>query len=238
MIKPICPHCETLDCTKQGFREIKPKLDNCEKIKISLQRYKCSSCNKKYSTKIENIKEENKSFLKSVKEKVKESKRNRGGSLRRIAKDVKNFLNIDISHQSIKNFLKIDENIVKKEGSRIIRKFDQLSRYLTIDEEYVYIGGKKKYRVWLHDRFIKGPIAEEIMSSRTKKKIKALIEEVTKNNEMFSLSSDGLKQYKLVAKDLGIIHQKCVFHMIKECKEEIRNYLKKLKMIKLLKWQL
>jgi hypothetical protein len=60
---------------------------------------------------------------------------------------VKNFLNIDISHQSIKNFLKIDENIVKKEGSRIIRKFDQLSRYLTIDEEYVYIGGKKKYRV-------------------------------------------------------------------------------------------
>jgi hypothetical protein len=36
MIKPIYPHCETLDCTKQGFREIKPKLDNGEKIKISL----------------------------------------------------------------------------------------------------------------------------------------------------------------------------------------------------------
>ena len=229
MIKSICPRCKSLERTKQGFREIKPKLDTGEKIKISLQRYKCSSCNKKYSTKIENIKEENKTFLKLTKEKIRESKRNRGGSLRKIAQDVKNFLNMDISHQSIKNFLKIDENIIKKEGNRITRKFDQLSGYLTIDEEYIYIDGKKKYRVSLHDRFIKGPIAEEIMNSRTKKKIKDLIEEVTENNEIISLTSDGLRQYKSVAKDLGIIHQRCIFHMIKECKEELRDYLKKTK---------
>ena len=200
-IKPICPYCKSLEYTKQGFREIKPKLDTGEKIKISLQRYKCTSCNKKYSTLIENIKEENKKFLKLVKEKVRESKRNRGGSLRKIAQDVKNFINISISHQSVKNFLKIDENVVKKEGNRITRKFSQLSGFLTIDEQYVHVKGKKKYRVSLHDRFIKGPIAEEIMYSRTKKKIKALIEEVTENNEIISLTSDGLRQYKYVAKD-------------------------------------
>lgn len=229
MIKPVCPYCGSLEQIKKGFREIKPKLDNGGKIKISLQRYKCKSCNKKYSTSIKNIKEENKSFLKSLKEKTRESKRNRGGSLRKIAQDVKNFLNIDISHQSIKNFLKIDENVVKKEGTRITREFNELSGFLTIDEEYVYVKGKKKYRVSLHDRFIKGPIAEEIMSSRTKKKIKALITEVTKNNQIISLTSDGLRQYKYVAKDLGIIHQRCIFHMIKECKEEIKKYLKKTK---------
>jgi transposase-like protein len=229
MIKTICPYCGSLKSTKQGFREIKPIIDGGKKIKVSLQRYKCTSCGKKYSTKIENIKEENKKFLKSVKDKVRESKRNRGGSLRKIAKDVKNFINIDISHQSIKNFLKIDANDVKKEESRITRKFSQLSGYLTIDEEYVYIKGKKKYRVSLHDRFINGPIAEEIMSSRTKKKIKDLIKEVTVGNKIISLTSDGLRQYKLVAKDLGIMHQRCIFHMIKECKEEIKKYLKKTK---------
>ena len=229
MIKPFCPHCGSLKYTKQGFREIKPKVDNGEKIKISLQRYKCKSCNKKYSTKLENLKKENNSFFESIINKVRKSKWIRGGSLRKIAKDVQNFLNIDVSHQSIKNFLKIDENQVKKEGSRIVRKFNQLSGYLTIDEEHVYINGKKKYRVSLHDRFIKGPIAEEIMKSRTNKKIKALIEEVTDGHSIISLTSDGLKQYKSVSKKLGIIHQRCVFHMMKECREEIKSYLKKTK---------
>ena len=161
-----------MKCTKQGFREIKPKLDNDEKIKISLQRYKCKSCNRKYSTKLKNLKKENNSFFESIINKVRKSKFNRGGSLRKIAKDVKNFLNIDVSHQSIKNFLRIDENQVKKEGSRIVRKFNLLSGYLTIDEEYVYIDGKRKYRVSLHDRFIKGPIAEEYNEITAKEKNK------------------------------------------------------------------
>ncbi|MDR2967173.1 MAG: transposase [Methanobacteriaceae archaeon] len=229
MIKPFCPRCGSLKHVKQGFREIKPKVDNGEKIKISLQRYKCKSCNKKYSTKLENLKKENNSFFESIKYKIRKSKWNRGGSLRKIAKDVKNFLNISVSHQSIKNFLKIDENQVKKEGKRIVRKFNQLSGYLTIDEEYVYINGKRKYKVSLHDRFIKSPIAEEIMKSRTKKKIKALIEEVTAEHSVISLTSDGLKQYSLVSEDLGIIHQRCVFHMMKDCRNEIKRYLKKTK---------
>jgi hypothetical protein len=47
-----------------------------------------------------------------------------GGSLRKLAKDVKNFLNITVSHQSVKKIsLKYDENQVKKEGSRITRKY-------------------------------------------------------------------------------------------------------------------
>jgi len=201
MIKPICPHCKSLEQTKQGFREINPTIDNGEKIKISLQRYKCKSCGKKYSTSIKNVKEENKSFLKSLKDRIRESKRIRGGSLRKIAKDVMNFLNIGISHQSIKNFLKIDENHVTKEVNRLTRKFKQLSGFLIIVEEHLYINGKKRYRVSLHDLFIKGPIAEEIMNKITSEKIKALIEEVTDGNEIISLTSDGLRQYKSVAKD-------------------------------------
>ncbi|MDR2967833.1 MAG: transposase family protein [Methanobacteriaceae archaeon] len=138
MIKPFCSRCGSLEYTKQGFREIRPKVDDGEKIKIALQRYKCKSCNKKYSTKLANLKKENNSFFESIVNKVRKSKWNRGGSLRKIAKNVKNFLDISVSHQSIKNFLKIDENQVKKEGSRIVRKFNQLSGYLTIDEEHIY----------------------------------------------------------------------------------------------------
>ncbi|MDR2623974.1 MAG: hypothetical protein LBC39_05330, partial [Methanobrevibacter sp.] len=86
-----------------------------EKIKIILQRYKCKNCSRKYSTTLGNLKEESKNFFKSVKDKIRESKKIRGGSLRKIAKDVGNFLNLKISHQSVKNFLKIDTDKVKKE---------------------------------------------------------------------------------------------------------------------------
>ena len=116
MMKPFCPCCGSLKYIKQGFREIKPKVDNGEKIKISLQRYKCKSCNKKYSTKLNNLKKKNNSFFESIVNKVRNSKLNRGGSLRKIAKDVKNFLNICVSHQSVKNFLKnLMKIMVKKE---------------------------------------------------------------------------------------------------------------------------
>jgi hypothetical protein len=70
-----------------------------DEIKIILGRYKCKACGRKYLNGLDNIKKENKSFFKTVQDKVKESKKNRGGSLRKIAKDVSNFLNLTIFHQ-------------------------------------------------------------------------------------------------------------------------------------------
>jgi transposase-like protein len=84
-------YCGSLYHTKQGFREINPKLDDGEKIKISLQRYKCKSCGKKYSTGLGNLKKRIKTFLKLYRIKLPNQK-NRGGSLRKISKDVSNIL--------------------------------------------------------------------------------------------------------------------------------------------------
>ncbi|MDR2831068.1 MAG: hypothetical protein LBB45_08610, partial [Methanobrevibacter sp.] len=92
-----------------------------------------------------------------------------------------------------------------------------------------YIDGKKEYRVSLHDAFIKYPIAEEIMFSRKTYKLKSLIEEVTEGQPRISLTTDGLKQYKKVAEDLGLKHQRCIFHIMKDCREKVKRYLKRTK---------
>ncbi|KZX16009.1 hypothetical protein MBCUT_11450 [Methanobrevibacter cuticularis] len=91
MNNPTCPNCGSVKQVKQGFIEINPKIDNCEKIR--------------------------------------ESKKNRGGPLRKIARDTENFLNLKISHQSIKNFLKIDPKKLKKD-ERVL--FINLSNYQAI----------------------------------------------------------------------------------------------------------
>ncbi|MDR2623279.1 MAG: hypothetical protein LBC39_01725 [Methanobrevibacter sp.] len=51
----------------------------------------------------------------------------------------------------------------------------------------MYILVTKRYQVSLHDAFIKYPIAEEIMSSRTTKRLKSLIKDVTDGQPRISL---------------------------------------------------
>ncbi|MDR2624385.1 MAG: hypothetical protein LBC39_07490 [Methanobrevibacter sp.] len=43
MLKPVCPDFQSLYHTKQGFKQINPRLDDGEKIKIILRRYKCKN---------------------------------------------------------------------------------------------------------------------------------------------------------------------------------------------------
>lgn len=172
MINPICPHCNKSDFTKQGFYTINPTFDNGEKVKIFLQRYYCKKCGKKFSTRLFDIKKEYNHFSTQIKDKVRKSKVSRGGSLRDMVDDLKTFLNLDISHQTIKNWLKIDENKIILMKNRIHLKFTELSGFYVVDEQFVNTGGKKKYRVTIHDIFYKTPIAEEIMIKRSKKKSK------------------------------------------------------------------
>jgi transposase-like protein len=227
MLNPICPYCNSIKHTKQGFYQIKPKFDNDKKVKIHLQRYKCKKCDKKYSTNLFNIKEENKSYLNTIKEKTRQSKLFRGGSLRNIALDFKIFKNMTISHTTIKNFLKIDENKINRKNNRISQKIKQLSGYLIIDEQFIKCDKKKIYRVTLHDKHIKNPIAEEIMESRTKENILSLIKEVTKGHKIKSITTDGFQTYESVAEELNIKHQTCIFHMFKSIRKEILDDLKK-----------
>jgi transposase-like protein len=66
-----------------------------------------------------NIKNKYNRFSKQIKDKIRKSKVSRGGSLRDIVDDMKTFLNLDISHQTIKNWLKIDEKHIIQKRDRI-----------------------------------------------------------------------------------------------------------------------
>jgi len=208
MINPVCPDCGKSDYSKQGFYKINPTFDNGEKVELFLQRYYCKKCDKKFSTRLFNIKNKYNRFSKQIKDKIRKSKVSRGGSLRDMVDDIKTFLNLDISHQTIKNWLKIDENKIIQKRNRIQLKFTELSGFYVVDEQFVNIDGKRKYRVTIHDIFYKTPIAEEIMTKRSKRKIKKFISDITKNQPKISITTDGLPIYKKIADELGFIHQK------------------------------
>jgi hypothetical protein len=68
---------------------------------------------------------------------------------------------LDLSHQWVKNWFKIDENEIEKIENRITRKNVFYSGLYVTDEQFTSIGGEDMYRVTLYDKFVKGPIAEE-----------------------------------------------------------------------------
>jgi hypothetical protein len=108
-----------------------------------------------------------------------------------IAQDLKIFLNIDISHQQIKNMLKFDFNQVEyyeepannekekeplncfeiDENDKLfmIRKKDvEIMGYLVVDELFVNINGQRWYCVSFHDISNKNvPFAVGLVKKRT-----------------------------------------------------------------------
>jgi len=69
------------------------------------------------------------------------------------------------SHQSIKNWLGIDD------GKRIKSQIANYSGYYCYDEQYIEIGGRKKYRLTLFDSILNIPVSEEIAENSAYKMV-------------------------------------------------------------------
>lgn len=70
------------------------------------------------------------------------------------------------------------------------------------------------------------PVAEEITPDKEYDTIKRFIEVTTENKEFYSLTTDGLLDYIGITDELGVIHQQCIFHLLKMIKKEMRPILK------------
>ena len=75
--------------------------------------------------------------------------------MRKIKAYFKIFLNIDVSHTTIKNWLKIDENTL------IINEKAKYSGYYLYDEQFLRLNGKRHYRLTIYDSVNEIPISEK-----------------------------------------------------------------------------
>ena len=145
MLNPKCTNCGSYDVIKKDFVDSTPKVEYHGHMKLRLKRYYCKNCNTKFQTRIASIKNEGSRFSKGIREKVRESFANRGGSLDQIANDLKIFLNIDISHQEIKNMLMFDFNQVEyyEENIPIENEIDDFESSESTDSDKLYMLRKK-----------------------------------------------------------------------------------------------
>lgn len=219
-LNPICPYCMSNKVIKQEYRERMVIIDELDLLRVYLRRYKCKSCNKKFTTSLESVVKPHHRYAKIFTDKLKSFMETGYRSLRKAAADFQTFFGVAPSHTSIRNWQ------TNKLGNRIKNIDADYSGYYTYDEQWIKLNSLRHFRLTLYDYILNIPVAEEISPDKKYDTIKKFIETSTMDKDFYSLTTDGLPGYKSITDELGVIHQQCIFHLLKMIKTEIYKSLR------------
>lgn len=208
-MNPICPYCGSKNIIKQEYRHRKLLIDDQEPLSIYLRRYLCKTCERKSTTNIKSLIKPYKRYINLFKEKLERFIETGYRSLRKTQLDLQNFLGNSPSHQTIRNWLKINTKNMIKNTERFY------SGYYTYDEQFLRINGQRMYRLTLYDQIRNIPVAEQIIPKRTPTTITQFIQESTSNKPLISITTDHMPLYKNIMDNIGVKHQLCIFHLFK-----------------------
>lgn len=116
-----CSHCGTRHVVKYGFTEKKLVFKEIGKTKVKVQRYICKRYDKTFQTNLTSLVDKNSNFTNELKSESEHLISDYLGSLKNICKSFKKFFRISISHQTIENWLFINENILEFDFRTLLR---------------------------------------------------------------------------------------------------------------------
>lgn len=219
-VNPVCPVCNSYHVIKQEYRERNPIIGEFGQKKIYLRRYLCKTCGKKFTTSPDSVIKPKYRYANVFMDKLKLFIETGYRSLRKAAADFQTFFGVLPSFTSIRNWQTTDL------GNRIENIETDYSGYYCYDEQWIKLNGRRSYRLTLYDYILNIPIAEEITPNKEYDTIKEFIRVTTENKYFYSLTTDGLPEYKTITDELNVIHQKCIFHLLKMIKKELYPILR------------
>ncbi|WP_407423087.1 hypothetical protein [Methanobrevibacter sp.] len=97
---------------------------------MKVQRYNCKRCNKTFQTVLTSLVDKNSNFTNELKSESEHLISDYLGSLKNVCKSFKKFFfGISVSHQTIENWLFVNENVLEFDLGR-----DRVIMYLMLDE--------------------------------------------------------------------------------------------------------
>jgi uncharacterized protein Usg len=221
---PFCKHCFSRDLIKW---DTNPKLiigTDGKHQNIVVQRYRCKSCGKLSQTEFNDKYEPYCNFSNETKNKSVQNMELDHISLRNTSRIHKNFNNITISHETVRNSCLILND------TYFTCDIEELSGYYGYDEQWVKINGEKwKYRYVLFDLVYNLPIAEALYDDVETETIKEFIEKTIPRHKRTLVVTDLKDDYDSLMFDLGFEHQYCSFHLIKNINKRVSKYLNETK---------
>lgn len=210
---PICPRCLSRNVSKNGTY-----MRNISDQDVRIQKYLCNDCSYSFEAHPpgygygKHIPDD--ALKKSTGARLK-------SSLRKAADMCRIFLNMEISHETVrKSIPPLPENTEKMASSG----------YFSYDEQYVSIDGVRKYRFLLKDQQT-GNFHEDILPDLGESATASFIMDALKRFDIpddITITTDGYHYrdaFVQVSRSLGvrIRRQRCLFHIMKDLSKKIHD---------------
>ena len=212
-----CPHCGTRHVVKYGFTKRTLVFKEIGKTKVKVQRYICKRCSKTFQTDLTSLVDKNSNFTNELKSESEHLISDYLGSLKNVCKSFKKFFGITVSHQTIENWLFVNENILEFDLGRC-------SGYYVFDVEWIKISGKWKYRHTLLDSISNCIVADAIYDTEDENTVEKFLRESTANKNKIAITTDLDKKYASIIPKLGFKHQLCIFHTKKSLNKQLKTF--------------
>ena len=212
-----CPHCGTRHVVKYGFTKRTLVFKEIGKTNVKVQRYICKRCDKTFQTDLTSLVDKNSNFTNELKSESEHLISDYLGSLKNVCKSFKKFFGITISHQTIENWLFVNENILEFDLGRC-------SGYYVFDVEWIKINGKWKYRHTLLDSISNCIVADAIYDTEDDTTVEKFLRESTANKNKIAITTDLDKKYASIIPKLGFKHQLCIFHTKKSLNKQLKTF--------------
>ena len=210
-----CPYCGAHHVVKYGFTKRTLVFKEIGKTTVKVQRYICKRCGKTFQTDLTSLVDKNSNFTNELKSESEHLISDYLGSLKNVCKSFKKFFGISVSHQTIENWLFVNENILEFDLGRC-------SGYYVFDVEWIKINGEWKYRHTLLDAISNCIVADAIYDTEDETTVEKFLKESTANKNKKAITTDLDSKYPQIIKKLGFKHQLCIFHT----KKSLNNQLK------------
>ena len=218
-----CPFCNSRHTVKYCFTKRILVFKEIGKIEVKVQRYSCKRCGKTFQTDLSSLVDKNSNFTNELKKESEHLISDYLGSLKNVCKSFQKFFGISISHQTIENWLFVDENILEFDLGRC-------SGYYVFDVEWIKINGKWKYRHTLLDSVSNLIVADAIYDFEDETTVMKFLSESTANKNKIAITTDLDKKYAPIISKLGFKHQLCIFHTKKSLNKQLNDYSKRFKL--------
>jgi transcription elongation factor Elf1 len=212
-----CPQCGTRHVVKYGFTKRTLVFKEIGKTKVKVQRYICKRCDKTFQTDLTSLVDKNSNFTNELKSESEHLISDYLGSLKNVCKSFKKFFGITVSHQTIENWLFVNENILEFDLGRC-------SGYYVFDVEWIKINGKWKYRHTLLDSISNCIVADAIYDTEDETTVEKFLRESTANKNKIAITTDLDKKYASIIPKLGFKHQLCIFHTKKSLNKQLKTF--------------
>ena len=176
-----CPHCGTRHIVKYEFTNRTLVFKDIGKTMVKVQHYICKRCGKIFQTDLTSHADKNSNFTNELKSKSEHLISDYLGSLKNVCKSFKKFFGISVSHQTIENWLFVNENIFEFD-------LDRYSGYYVFDVEWIKINGKCKYHHTLLDAISNCIVTDAIYDTGDEKTVEKFLRQSTANKNIIAIT--------------------------------------------------